>query len=164
MIRAYAHATWRKLNAQTFVMWKKKATRKFPYLRYVLHILKQYQSHYYRIEEKFWERKLLRISRFCGYLRKFSLQILGHVWHPLAAQVNIRESFLYENRQFAKVFSLESFPLYSIYMYTCHIWVPDKTWFLSKWLCKRSIQAVHPIYVSVNTQIRTSWYLSLHLY
>ena len=60
-------------------------------------------------------------------MRKFSPQILGHVWLPLAAQVNIRESFLYENRQFAKVFSLESFPLYSIYMYTCHIWVPDKT-------------------------------------
>ena len=145
------------------LLCEKKATQKFPYLRStVLHILKQY--HYYRIEEKFWERKLLQILRFCGCLRKFSPQILGHVWLPLAAQVNIRESFLYENRQFAKVFSLESFPLYSIYMYTYHIWVPDKTWFLSKWLCKHSIQAIHSVYVSVNTQIRTGWYLSLHLF
>jgi len=98
-------------------------------------------------------------------LRKFSPQILGHV--SIVAQANICESFLYKNRifhQFAKVFSLERFPLYSIYMYTCHIWVPDKTWFLSKWLCKHSIQAVYSVYVSVNTQIKTGWYLFPHLF
>ena len=52
----------------------------------------------------------------CGNLRKFSLQNLG-AWRPLARQKwVIRESFLCENHIFhqsAKVFSLESFPLYN---------------------------------------------------
>ena len=61
----------------------------------------------------YWGRKP---SRFCGCSRKFSLWIL-EVWHPLAWHKQaIRESFLRENHifhQFVKVFSLESFPLYS---------------------------------------------------
>jgi len=77
----------------------------------------QHTHKYYRIAENFRGRKLLRISRFCGYLWKFSPQNWG-AWCPLAQQKRaIRESFLHENRifhQFAKVFSLESFPLYVI--------------------------------------------------
>ena len=50
-----------------------------------------------------------------GYSRKFSPRNFGE-WHPLAWQkCAIRESFLRKNRifhQFAKVFSLESSPLY----------------------------------------------------
>ena len=69
----------------------------------------------YRIVGNFWGRKLSRILRFCGYSRKFSPWNLG-VWCPLAWHKQaIRKSFLHENRifhQFAKAFSLESFPLY----------------------------------------------------
>ena len=71
----------------------------------------------YRIAENFQGRKLSRISRFCGYLRKFSLRNLG-AWHPLTPYKRvICKSFLRENRifhQFAKVFFLKSFPLYDI--------------------------------------------------
>ena len=71
----------------------------------------------YRIAGNFQGRKPSRISLFCcGCLQKFSLQNLG-VWHPLAWHKRaIRESFLHENHifhQFTKLFSLESFPLYS---------------------------------------------------
>ena len=61
---------------------------------------------------KLSREKTSRISQFCGDLRN-----LG-AWHPSAWKKRaIRESFLRENRIFhqsAKVFSLESFPLYSI--------------------------------------------------
>ena len=67
----------------------------------------------YCIAGNFQGRKL--ISQFCGYLRKFSPRHL-EAWHPLVQQKGaIRASFLQENRifhQFAKVFSIESFPLY----------------------------------------------------
>ena len=67
--------------------------------------------------ENFRGRKLSQILRFCGYSRKFFPWNSG-AWHPLAWQQQaIRESFLCENcifHQFAKVFSLESFPLYGI--------------------------------------------------
>ena len=58
-------------------------------------------------------RKLSRISWFCGYSWKFSLQTLGRgiLWREQST------SFLRENRIFnqsAKVFSLESFPLYGM--------------------------------------------------
>ena len=78
----------------------------------------------YRIAGNFWGRKPLQISQFCGCLRKFSPQNLG-VWHPLAWHKQaIHESFLCENHifhQFAKVFSLESFPLYGILLWSTHI-------------------------------------------
>ena len=68
----------------------------------------------YRIAGKFCGRKPLRISQFCGYSQKFSLRNL-ELWCPLVQQKRaICESFLHENRifhQFAKVFSLRSFPL-----------------------------------------------------
>ena len=61
--------------------------------------------------------KLSRISWFCGYLWKFSLRNLG-VWCPFAWHKRaIHEIFLRKNRllhQFMKVFSLESFLLYSM--------------------------------------------------
>ena len=47
------------------------------------------------------------------YAKVFSAKF--GVWRPLALQKQaIRESFLRGNRQFVKVFSLESFPLYGI--------------------------------------------------
>ena len=59
-------------------------------------------------------RKPSRISWFCGCSQKFSLRNL-EVWHLLAQHKRaICESFIHENHifhQFAKVFSLESFPL-----------------------------------------------------
>ena len=71
----------------------------------------------YCIAENFRGRKLSWILRFCGYSRKFFPWNSG-VWRPLAWQQRaIRESFLCENcifHQFAKVFSLESFPLYGM--------------------------------------------------
>ena len=70
----------------------------------------------YCIAGNFRGRTFSWILQFCGYLRKFSPQSLG-AWHPLERQKQaIRESFLCENctfHQFVKVFSLESFPLYS---------------------------------------------------
>ena len=70
----------------------------------------------YHIARNFQERKLLRILRFCGYLRKFSLQTDLWEWGSLVQQKwVICESFLCENcifHQFAKVLSLESFPVY----------------------------------------------------
>ena len=71
----------------------------------------------YRIVENFWGKKPPQILQFYGYPQKFSPRNWG-AWCPLAQQKRaICESFLHENRifcQFAKVFSLESFPLYSI--------------------------------------------------
>ena len=72
----------------------------------------------YRIAGNFRGRKPLRISRFCGSSRRFSLRNLG-VWHPLAqhkraiCEICLRENHIFH--QFAKAFSLESFPLYGIY-------------------------------------------------
>ena len=72
----------------------------------------------FRIAGNFWGRKFSRILWFCGYLWKFSLLNLG-AWRPLAWQKQaIHESFLCENRifhQFAKAFSLKSFPLYGTF-------------------------------------------------
>ena len=51
-------------------------------------------SEWYHIAENFRGRKLSRISRFCGYSRKFSLQNLG-VWHLWCCK----------SEQSAKVFS-----------------------------------------------------------
>lgn len=71
---------------------------------------------WYCIAGKFWGRKLWRISQFCGYPRMFSLPNLG-AWYPLARhEWSIRKSFVRKNRifrQFAKIFSLKSFQLYS---------------------------------------------------
>ena len=56
-----------------------------------------------------------KLSRYLGYLQKFSPQNLG-MWCPLARHKPATcESFLHENHsfhQFAKVFSLKSFSLY----------------------------------------------------
>ena len=49
-------------------------------------------SDHYRIAENFRGRKLSRISRFCGYLEKFSSWNLG-AWHPLAAQASNSRKF-----------------------------------------------------------------------
>ena len=64
--------------------------------------------------ENFQGRKLLQISRFCGYLESFPHEIWGRgvMWRATSEQ---SASFLRENRifhQFVKVFSLKSFPLY----------------------------------------------------
>ena len=56
----------------------------------------------YRIAENFRERKLSRITWFCGYTQKFSLRNLrgGVLWRG-------------KSEQSAKVFSLKSFLLYA---------------------------------------------------
>ena len=68
-------------------------------------------------------RKFLREKTFanfeaCGYSRKFSLQKLGVCVASIGSIRNTRKSFLHENLiflQFAKVFSLERFPLHGTF-------------------------------------------------
>ena len=71
----------------------------------------------YRLAGNFRGRKLSWISRFCSYLRKFSLRNFGACC-PLERQKHaIRESFLCDNcifHQFVKISSLENFPLYGM--------------------------------------------------
>ena len=67
----------------------------------------------------FWGRKLSQILRFCVYTRKFSLRNLGRGIFLAQQKWAIHKSFLHKNRTFhqlAKVFYLESFPLYSTYL------------------------------------------------
>ena len=89
-----------------------------------LHVLHRYTRVTYRIAGNFQRRKLSQILRFCGCSRKFSPRNLW-AWCPLAQHKRaIRKSFLRKNRlfhQFAKVFSLESFPLYSTHDCMCLI-------------------------------------------
>ena len=65
----------------------------------------------YCIAGNFRGRKLSQISRFCGYLRKFSPQIWGHGIFGAAKASNSRKFFPRKSyfHQSAKVFSLESF-------------------------------------------------------
>ena len=126
----------------------------------------------YRIAGNFRGRKLLQ---FCGYLRKFSprklnflpirrsflppkfllweWEYVSSVYHDnqLASLfVHIRESLLCKNHHlFAKVFSLESFPLYGNTMYVhcillsnmiislslCSFWPEDIGWCVIVDLC-----------------------------
>ena len=72
----------------------------------------------YRIAGNFRGRKLLWISRFDSHPRKFSSRNLGHAAPTYDWFQAIRESFLREiltSYGSAKVFSLESLPLYSMY-------------------------------------------------
>ena len=56
-----------------------------------------YEMKNYCVPEKLWGRKISQISRFCGYLQKFSPWNLG-AWCPLARQKQaIRGSFLRES-------------------------------------------------------------------
>ena len=64
----------------------------------------------YRIVGNFRGRKVLRILRFCGYLRKFSPQILGCVFFGMTKASNL--GFLGFFSPIGEVFSLESFLLY----------------------------------------------------
>jgi len=54
----------------------------------------------YRIARNFWDRKLLRISRFCGYSQK---QYLGNGIFGMAKVSRIHKSFLHENCIFRHV-------------------------------------------------------------
>ena len=68
-----------------------------------------YTSQHYRIAGNFQGRKLLRVSRFCVYSRKFSLG----VWCPLVWQKRaIHKSFLHENHIFT---NLRKFLLHVMY-------------------------------------------------
>ena len=72
----------------------------------------------YRIAGNFRGRKLLRISRFESHPRKFSPRNLGGAAPIYDWFQAIRESFLCEiltSYGFAKVFSLESLLLYSMF-------------------------------------------------
>ena len=67
----------------------------------------------YHIVGNFWGRKLSWILQFCG----FSLQNLGTRCPLVRQNRTIHKSFLHDNcifYQFTKVYSLESFQLYSI--------------------------------------------------
>ena len=91
----------------------------------------------YRIAGNYWGRKISQILWFCGYTQKFPPAKFG-AWRPLAWQKwAIRESFLQENHifhQFAKVFSLESSPLYGVYInYMRYKWRAFSTTRLVQW-------------------------------
>ena len=78
-----------------------------------------------------WGRKLSQILKFCGYSWNVSLWSLG-VWHLLAAPVSIPWKFsLWNFNQLVKVFSRESFPLYSIHK--VKKWLTKPAWAVKKW-------------------------------
>ena len=88
-------------NVQPVSLWKTRPFQLFP-IQYILQHIP-------------YSGKLSRISQFCDYLQKFSLQNLWGVASFGAAKASIRESFLRKKsyfHQFVKVFSLESFLLY----------------------------------------------------
>ena len=75
-----------------------------------------------RIVGNLWRRKLSRISRFCSYPRKVSLQNWG-AWHPLAVTPASHSQKFSPWKsyfcQITKVFSLESFSLYGMRRLMC---------------------------------------------
>ena len=97
-------------NVQPVSLWKTRPFQLFP-IQYILQHIP-------------YSGKLSRISRFCDYLQKFSLQNLWGVASFGAAKASICESFLRKKlyfHQFVKVFSLESFLLYSTGL-ACNSW------------------------------------------
>ena len=73
----------------------------------------------YRIEGNFRGRKLSRISRFFNHPRNFSPRNSRHATPIMRPVLTFCESFLPEmllSYQSTKVFSLENFPLYGIYL------------------------------------------------
>ena len=100
----------------------------------------------YHTAENFRGRKLLRISRFCGYLPKFSPWNLGRgvLWHGTSEQsAKVFSAKIIFFHQFAKVFSLKSFRLYGInviYMCTSQtIWSHNIPILSNKFLVKVSV-------------------------
>ena len=88
----------------------------------------------YSTARNFWGRKLSQISRFCGYSWKFSLRHLGRgvLWRSKSKQS--AKHFFHENRifyQFTKVFSLESFLLYTHNL----LHVPERNTLATCYLC-----------------------------
>ena len=76
----------------------------------------------YRIAGNFWGRKFSWISRFESHPQKFSPRNFGHAAPTYVWFQAIRESFLREiltSYGSAKVFSLESLPLYGISTWCC---------------------------------------------
>ena len=70
----------------------------------------------YRVAENFQGRKLSQILWFCGYTRKLSPQNLGYgiLWHGKSEQsTKLFSAKIIFSPIHAKVFYLESFPLYS---------------------------------------------------
>jgi len=68
------------------------------------------QGYYCHYPMKFSRVQGRKLSRFCGYLQKFSLQNL-ELWHSLTTQASNLRKFFIENHtfhQFAQVFSPES--------------------------------------------------------
>ena len=72
-----------------------------------------------RIAGKFRGRKVSRISRFCGYSQSFLREIWRHGVLSSGKSEQSAQVFSAKIYQSAKVFSLESFPLYGsvIYIY-----------------------------------------------
>ena len=68
------------------------------------------------------EKTFSRVSLYCAYQRKFSPRWFAGLVNSRQYKQTIHESFLHEIQffhQFAKVFSLERFPLYSIRHMMC---------------------------------------------
>ena len=88
---------------------------------------------------KLLREKFSRISRFCGYTREFSPRNLGVVSFGAAKASNLQKFSPQKSyfHQFAKVFSLESFPLYCNVLRT---YLHESI----KWLCSSGMQQQQP--------------------
>ena len=100
---------------------------------------------------KFSREKLSRISRFCGYSQKYSPKYLGP-WCLLVAPASNPWKFSPQKsffRQFAKVFSHESFPLVVMIFTTIYplqdIYIAQKLWFDFIWCTVQRVSRVHEL-------------------
>ena len=92
---------YRTSSSSSLITWKE--VNRMRKQEEKVHVICGVRFMWYHIAENFRGKKLPRISRFCGYTRKFSPWNLGCsiIWHC-------------KSEQSVKVFSLESFPLYVI--------------------------------------------------
>ena len=75
-----------------------------------------YTETQYRIAGNFWGRKLCEFRSFVAIRESFLCEIWGMAFFG-AAKASNSQKFIHENcifHQFAKIFSLESFPLYGM--------------------------------------------------
>ena len=96
---------YRTSSSSSLITWK--AVNRMRKQEEKVHVIFGVRFMWYHIAENFWGKKLPRISRFCGYTRKFSPWNLGRsvIWHCKSEQSvkvfstkivfsPIRESFL----------------------------------------------------------------------
>ena len=101
---------------------------------------------WYCIAGKFQGRRLLWISQFCGYPRKFSLQNLGACCPLARHEGSICKSFLCKNRFFFFANSLKFSPSkvsnYTVVPLVAHLWcVPN---IISSLACGRNFMSWSP--------------------